>query len=61
MRLDDWSDTPGTLRAGEVIELVSRSEAQLVSQVEKCAPELAAQHLTAVPLSKLMRDAGVPV
>ena len=61
VRLDDWSDTPGTLRPGEVVELVATNDAQLLAQVDKCARELAAQHLAAVALGKLMRDAGVPI
>ncbi len=59
--LDDASDQPGTLRPGEVVELDATSESELLVQVEKCAPALAAQHLVAVPLAKLMRDAGVRV
>ncbi len=61
VRLDDSTDTPGPLHPGEVIELTATTETQLLAQVNKCAQELAAQHLTAVPLGKLMRDAGVSV
>jgi UDP-glucose 4-epimerase len=57
--LDDSSDTLGILRPGEVVELDATNESQLLAQVDRCARAFAAQHLTSVPLGKLMRDAGV--
>jgi UDP-glucose 4-epimerase len=60
VRLDN-GDSPGPLHAGEVVELSVSNEAALLPLCDKLAAKLNAQGLRAVPLGKLMRDAGVPV
>jgi UDP-glucose 4-epimerase len=57
--LDDHDDTLKSLRAGEVIELSLSNPSQLSSRVQQLDDVLRAQHLTAVPVGRLMRDAGV--
>ncbi len=51
-------DTVGRLRAGEVIELNVSSLGDLNPLMTQLRSELNAQHLRAVPVGKLMRDAG---
>ena len=58
VRLQDSDDSPGDLRPGEVVELKTSNEAELLSLAGKLANELRVQHLTSVPLGRLMRDAG---
>jgi hypothetical protein len=60
VKLDDRHDPLGRLRAGEVIEVAVSSPAQLQSLMAKLLPELSADHLTAVSVGRLMRDAGLP-
>jgi UDP-glucose 4-epimerase len=61
VNVDDRGDTFGRLRAGEVIELGMIEGPQLAKLVDKLAAQLRAERLTAVPVGRLMRDAGVPV
>ncbi len=61
VRLDDPRDQVTELRAGEVVELVVGPETSTVALVDELAAELAAQHLRAVPVGRLMRDAGASV
>ena len=58
VRVDDNGDLLGPLRAGEVVELSVSGETQLSPLVDELASELRSQHLTAVPVGQLMRDAG---
>jgi UDP-glucose 4-epimerase len=51
-------DTVGRLRAGEVVELNVASLGDLNPLMTQLRSELSAQHLYAVPVGKLMRDAG---
>jgi UDP-glucose 4-epimerase len=54
----DSTDRVGPLRAGEVVELVPRDALDLVRLAGELRTELRVQHLTGVPVSKLMHDAG---
>jgi UDP-glucose 4-epimerase len=60
VKLDDRHDRLGHLHAGEVVELTVSSPAQLQTQMAKLLPELSADHLAAVSVGRLMRDAGLP-
>jgi UDP-glucose 4-epimerase len=51
----------GTLQSGEVIEISSQSTTGVLSILRRLGPELRHQHLRAVMLSRLLRDAGVTV
>jgi hypothetical protein len=61
VRLEDIDDSVGRLHAGEVIELSVGSASQLQTLVDKLGRGLARQHLRAVPVGQLMRDAGSSV
>ena len=61
VRVDDTGDTLGPLRAGEVIEVGVADETRLWPIVYELVSELRSEHLTAVPVGKLMRDAGSSV
>ena len=61
IRLDDRDDTIGALRPGEVIEISTTSDANLTRIVGKLERELATKHLAAVPVGRLMHDAGSSV
>jgi hypothetical protein len=61
VRLQDIDDSIGRLHAGEVIELSLGSATQLQTLVDKLGRGLTRQHLRAVPVGQLMRDAGSSV
>jgi hypothetical protein len=61
VRLGDLDDRVGNLHAGEVIELSLTSSSQLPALVGKLEQRLLTEHLSGVPLGKLMRDAGSTV
>jgi hypothetical protein len=61
VKLDDPDDSPGNLRAGEVVELRVRDAGALLPMLEKLDTQLLSQHLRGVPIGKLMRDAGTSV
>jgi hypothetical protein len=61
VRLDDPHERLGQLHAGEVIELSVTRHTNLVTLADKLAAELRGADLTAVPVAKLLHDAGVPV
>jgi hypothetical protein len=58
VRLDDGHDPVVSLRPGEVVEVRMTSQSDTASIIEKLAGELAAGHLSAVPVGRLVRDAG---
>jgi hypothetical protein len=60
VRVDDRGDALGLLRPGEVVELTMTSAAQVQPFVDVLARKLNSEHLTAVPVGKLMGDAGAP-
>jgi UDP-N-acetylglucosamine:LPS N-acetylglucosamine transferase len=61
VRLDDNDDTVGNLHAGEVIELNLTGSRQVESLVAKLDSRLVTEHLQAVPVGQLIRDAGSSV
>jgi UDP-N-acetylglucosamine:LPS N-acetylglucosamine transferase len=61
IRLRDLGDQVGNLHAGEVIELTLTSSRQLPALVGKLDRRLVTEHLEAVPVGQLMRDAGSTV
>jgi hypothetical protein len=61
VRLRDGDDQVGNLHAGEVIELTLSSPKRLPALVGKLDRRLVTEHLQAVPLGQLMRDAGSTV
>jgi UDP-glucose 4-epimerase len=58
VRLDDHGDTVGRLHAGEVIELTLSNLGAAGPLLQNLRLALAADHLSAVPVGQLMRDAG---
>ncbi len=54
----DRGDSVGTLRAGQVVEISVASASQLDPLLAELRSALDAQHLTAVPVGRLMHDAG---
>jgi hypothetical protein len=58
VRLQDRDDRVGRLHAGEVIELTLSSSRQCSALVGKLDRRLVTEHLQAVPVGQLMRDAG---
>ncbi len=58
VRLSDGGDPLGRLRAGEVIELRITSPAEARALLGRLRLSLASHHLRAVPVGRLMRDAG---
>jgi hypothetical protein len=56
----DGTDHVGPLRAGEVVELTPTNAHDLSNLATELGRELKAQHLTGVPVSQLMHDAGKP-
>jgi UDP-glucose 4-epimerase len=56
----EHDDTVGRLRAGEVVELSVANLSDLNPLITQLRSELRAAHLHAVPVGKLMRDAGAP-
>jgi hypothetical protein len=61
VHLSDRDDAIGHLRAGELIELRAASAAQLLPLLARLRGQLRTQHLRAVPIGRLMHDAGVSV
>jgi hypothetical protein len=61
VRLDDHGDSVGHLHPGEVIELTISNVKDAVPLLESLRSKLAVDHLSAVPVGRLMRDAGLPV
>jgi hypothetical protein len=61
VRLHDLDDRVGNLHAGEVIELTLTNPRRLPALVGKLERRLVNEHLQAVPLGQLMRDAGSTV
>ena len=58
VRLRDIDDKVGNLHAGEVIELSVTSSRALSAFVAKLDRRLTTEHLRAVPVGQLLRDAG---
>lgn len=58
IKLRDADDSVGWLRAGEVVELSVPNVRELVPMLDKLAWRLLAEHLSAVPLGRLMRDSN---
>jgi UDP-glucose 4-epimerase len=61
IRLRDLDDPVGNLHAGEVIELSFTSPQHLPALFRKLDQRLVTEHLRAVPVAQLMRDAGSTV
>jgi hypothetical protein len=61
IRLRDLDDRVGNLHAGEVIELALTNSRQLPTLVGKLDRRLVTEHLQAVPVGQLIRDAGSTV
>jgi hypothetical protein len=61
VRLQDQDDSLGPLRAGEVVEINLSSPREVAPLVDKLVVELRAEHLAAVSVGRLMRDAGTTV
>jgi hypothetical protein len=61
VRIDDSGDSLGRLHAGEVIELRISESQDSLPLLEKLRSQLAANHMSAVPVGRLMRDAGARV
>jgi Glycosyl transferases group 1 len=58
VHLQDRDDSLGHLRPGEVIEVTLGSSAQLQPLLAKLLASLRSDHLAAVPVGRLMHDAG---
>ncbi|MGI8903030.1 MAG: NAD-dependent epimerase/dehydratase family protein [Solirubrobacteraceae bacterium] len=58
VQLDDRGDGTGRLRPGEVVELKLRNAHDVQPMLGALVHDLGAQHLVAVPVARLMRDAG---
>jgi UDP-glucose 4-epimerase len=61
VQLHKATDELGPLRAGEVVELTPNNVSEVKPLLDKLAVELRAEHLQAVPVGRLMRDAGSAV
>jgi UDP-glucose 4-epimerase len=61
IRLNDGDDSVAHLHAGEVIELSVAHISTVLPLIEKLRDELNADHLQAVPVGRLMHDAGAAV
>jgi processive 1,2-diacylglycerol beta-glucosyltransferase len=59
IRLDDRDDTVGPLHAGEVVELTLSQSGDVALLAQRLEDALIANHLSAVPVGRLMQDAGV--
>jgi hypothetical protein len=57
VRLSDSTDPLGRLRAGEVVELAGTNPSEMAPMVAKLVIALRTEHLAAVPIGRLMRDA----
>ena len=58
VRVSDQTDPLGRLHPGEVIEIRITSAAQVTPMLARLQATLKRDHLTAVPVGRLMRDAG---
>jgi UDP-glucose 4-epimerase len=61
VELKDSDDNPGDLHAGEVVELRPKPGANVTLLIERLEATLRAEHLSAVPVGQLLRDAGASV
>ncbi len=61
VKLDGKNDKLGKLHPGEVVEISASGGADIVSILDQLRNQLDSQHLTPVPVGRLMRDAGVSV
>jgi hypothetical protein len=61
VQIDDSGESLGRLHAGEVIELRISESQDSLPLLAKLRSELAADHMSAVPVGRLMRDAGATV
>ena len=61
VHLNDRDDALGTLRAGEVVEVSASSPSKVAPLLDRLAAELRSQHLAAVPVGRLIHDAGSTV
>ena len=61
IKLQDRDDTVGQLRPGEVVEVEPTRNTDILLLVGRLEQALKAQHLAAVPVGRLMCDAGAPV
>jgi len=61
VRLQDRDDSLGELRPGEVVEVTITNPSELQPLLTKLLDGLRAEHLAAVPVGRLMRDAGSSV
>ena len=61
VQVDDNGDSLGRLHAGEVIEIGVSNTGEALPVLHKLQSELEADHLAAVPVGRLMRDAGATV
>ena len=61
VRLQHGNDKVGNLHAGEVIELRLTSTQQVSELINRLDRRLVTEHLRAVPVGQLMRDAGSTV
>jgi UDP-N-acetylglucosamine:LPS N-acetylglucosamine transferase len=61
VRLQDADDSLRTLRPGEVVEVVVSNQANLKPLLNKLINELRSDRLRAVPVGRLIRDAGASV
>ncbi len=58
VRLDDAGDGLGSLHSGEVVELTVSNMDEALPLLQKLQATLQVDHLAAVPVGRLMRDAG---
>jgi UDP-glucose 4-epimerase len=58
---EDTGDSLGRLHAGEVVELTIKRTQDVLPMLEKLRSALAVDHLAAVPVGRLMHDAGASV
>jgi UDP-glucose 4-epimerase len=61
VRLQDSDDSLGSLRPGEVVEVVVKDQSQLMPLLDKLLYGLHTRHLEAVPIGRLIRDSGTTV
>jgi|GEM_PF-44608 len=61
IRLQDGDDAIGPLRPGELVEISATRPADILRLVGRLHQELVEQHLRAVPVARLLHDAGVSV
>jgi hypothetical protein len=61
VRLQDSDDSLRALRPGQVVEVVVSDQSQVKPLLDKLTTELRSDHLAAVPVGRLIRDAGSSV